>query len=224
MKIVRSVVVAALAVASTSALAQVERSGGGANAQLAQQYQQVVSERTQLQSENAKLKKDLEELKKQAATATGKVTALEAGAGRGKAALAAAQAANDASAKSAQDLKNKLQELVGSYRETIANLKKVETERGQLQQRLTQDKAKFDTCAQRNYDLYKVNVEILDRYEHQGAFSYLARSEPFTRIKRTQIENLVDEYRQRAEELRVEKSNSGNSAAAAADKSAPARQ
>ena len=54
-----------------------------------------------------------------------------------------------------------------------------------------------------------MNQEILDRYQHQGAFSFLARAEPFTRIKQTQIDNLVVEYRERAEELRQKKPAAG---------------
>jgi hypothetical protein len=81
----------------------------------------------------------------------------------------------------------------------------IETDRTQLQQQLEKSKAEFDTCAERNYSLYEVDNEVLDRYAHQGAFSYLERSEPFTRIKRTQIDNLVLEYKERAQQLRVEK-------------------
>src|SRR5215813_2098589 len=172
------------------AVAQVQRSGGGGvSAQLAQQYQQAVTERTQLQAENSKLKKDLEDLKKQLATANGQVTAFRAGASRNQAALASAQSASETSARTLQDLKGRMQELIASYRDTIGNLKKVETERSQLQQQATQDKAAFDHCAESNYGLYEINREVLDRYEHQSAFSYLARAEPFTRLKRTQIEN-----------------------------------
>ena len=48
-----------------TARAQTARSGGGANAQLLQQMQQLASDRTSLQAENAKLKKDLEDLRKE---------------------------------------------------------------------------------------------------------------------------------------------------------------
>ena len=187
-----------------SASAQVQRSGA-ANAQLMQQYQQAVAERSQLQVENAKLRKDADELKKQLGQAQQQATAAKAGAARNQALVATARAANDETQKSLDDLKGKMQELVSHFRETITTLHAVETERTQLQQQLTESRAAFDRCAERNFALYQVNGEILDRYEHQSAFSYLARAEPFTRLKRTRIENLVDEYRQRAEELRVKK-------------------
>ena len=202
-----------------SASAQVQRSGGGggaANAQLMMQYQQADAERTQLKSENTKLKKDLDDLKKQLDAAGKQAAASKAGVSRDAAQLAAAQAANDRSTKDLADSKAKMQELVGKFRETITQMRSVESERTQLQQQLAQGKTALDQCADRNYSLYQVDNEVLDRYAHEGAFSHMASAEPFTRIKRTQIDNLVLEYKERAEELRIKK------AAAASGSAAPA--
>jgi chromosome segregation ATPase len=213
------------ALLSTSAPAQVQRSGGGggaANAQLMMQYQQASTERAQLQADNAKLKKDLEDLKKQLDAANKQTAASKAGVSRDAAQLAAAQAANDRGAKDLADTKGKMQELIGKFRETITQMRGVEAERAQLQQQLTQSKAAFDQCAERNYSLYQVDNEVLDRYSHQGMFSYLERGEPFTRIKRAQIDNLVLEYKGRAEELRVKKADPGPGAANPASAPPPA--
>lgn len=205
----------------TPAMAQVQRSGGGGNAALMQQYQQMASERTQLQADNAKLKRDLDDLKKQLDAAKQALAASKAGASRGQAAaLAAAQAAvqtaNENNAKAQADLKGKLQELVGRFRETATQLRGVETERADLQQQLLQSKADLDKCAQRNYDLYQVDREVLDRYQNQSVLGYMARAEPFTRIKRTQIDNFVLEYKERAEALRVKQAGGSTPAPAAA--------
>jgi hypothetical protein len=196
------------ALISPVAPAQVQRSGGGggaANAQLMMQYQQADAERTQLKSDNAKLKKDLDDLKKQLDAAGKQAAASKAGVSRDAAQLAAAQAANDRGAKDLADSKAKMQELVGKFRETLTQMRGIESERSQLQQQLAQSKTAFDQCAERNYSLYQVDNEVLDRYAHEGAFSHMASAEPFTRIKRTQIDNLVLEYKERAEELRVKK-------------------
>jgi chromosome segregation ATPase len=207
------IVLAAIGGALISAVApaQVQRSGGGgggaANAQLMMQYQQADAERTQLKSDNAKLKKDLDELKKQLDAASKQAAASKAGVSRDTAQLATAQAANDRSAKDLADGKAKTQELVGKFRDTITQMRGIESERSQLQQQLAQSKTAFDQCAERNYSLYQVDNEVLDRYSHQGAFSYMARAEPFTRIKRTEIDNLVLEYKERAQELRVKKTD-----------------
>jgi chromosome segregation ATPase len=191
--------------AAVGSHAQVERSGGGVNAQLASQYQQAVAERTQLQTDNDKLKKDLDEAKKQLQATNQQLTALKSGTDASQAQLAAAQAASQRDAQALEQSRTRMQELVDRFRETAASLRDIETERSQLQQQLAQSKLDIDQCVERNYQLYQVDGEVLDRYEHQGMFSYMARAEPFTRIKRTQIENLIDEYRTRAEELRVQK-------------------
>jgi chromosome segregation ATPase len=191
------------------ALGQVQRSGGGgANAQLAQQYQQALAERTQLQADNAKLKKDLDDTKKQLQAATQQLKSAKAGAiaaESAKAALAAAQAANQSKEQSLEQLRAKSQDLVEHFRDTVATLKGVETDRAQLQQQLLQAKTALDQCADRNYQLYQINADVLNRYEHESVFGRVARAEPFTRIKRTEIENLVLEDRQRVDELRVKK-------------------
>ena len=193
---------------STNASAQVQRSGGSngaANAQLMMQYQQASTERAQLQADNTKLKKELDDVKKQLDAATKLAAASKASVGRDAGQLVAAQAASERSSKELTDTKAKMQELIGKFRETITQMRGIESERSQLQQELAQSKTAFDQCADRNYSLYQVDNEVLDRYAHEGAFSHMASAEPFTRIKRTQIDNLVLEYKERAEELRVKK-------------------
>jgi chromosome segregation ATPase len=204
-----------------SALAQVQRSSSGASAQLMQQYQQVASERTTLQGENAKLKKDLEDAKKERASLTQQIAALRANANGKQGALAAAQAANASTAQTLEQTKAKLQELVARFREMATTLRDTESDRNTLKGDLAASRADFDHCAEHNLQLYDVNREILDRYEHQSTFGVLARSEPFTRIKRTQIENLVDEYRTRAQELQVQKHVQGETPAASPSKNSP---
>jgi chromosome segregation ATPase len=195
--------------------AQVERSGG-ASAQLAQQYQQAISDRAQLQAENEKLKKSLDDLKKQFDGSQQQLNAAKAGTSRGQAALAAAQASNESNAKALADSKSKMQELIGHFREMAGTLRGLETERTQLQQQLAQSKAAYDKCAGHNADLYQIANEVLDRYQHQGMLSYLERSEPFTRLKKTQIDNAALDYRQRAEELRVKPAAGAETAAPSA--------
>jgi len=205
LKIKPSVVILALALCSShSALAQVERSGG-ANAQLAMQYQQLQTEKTQLQSDNVKLKADLDAVKKQLDAQAQQLKTLKAGAGGAQAALATAQATGQRTEQNLTQTTAKLQELISRFRDMATTLRQVEAERADLQQQLSRGTSALDQCAQRNEQLYQVNAEVLNRYEHEGAFSRLAAAEPFTRIKRTQIENIALEDRQRAEALRMQR-------------------
>ena len=96
-------------------------------------------------------------------------------------------------------------ELVERFKETIAALKGVESARAQLQQDNAALSAAFDKCADNNLQLYEISNAVLDRYEHVGLFTKVGSAEPFTKITRTRIDNLVDEYRARAEELRSKK-------------------
>jgi chromosome segregation ATPase len=204
-KISNSGVILALALCSShSALGQTERSGG-ANAQLAMQYQQLQAEKTQLQSDNVKLKADLDAARKQLDAQAQQLKTLKTGAGGAQAALAAAQATGQRTEQNLTQTTAKLQELASRFRELATTLRQVEAERADLQQQLGRGTAALDQCAQRNEQLYQINAEVLNRYEHEGAFSRLAAAEPFTRIKRTQIENIALEDRQRAEALRMQR-------------------
>lgn len=185
-----------------TANAQVERQGGGASAALMAQYQQLLTERAQLQTDNAKLKQRLEDEQMQLAATRRQISTLQSGSSAMQTQLQQAQAASQTYEKSFADTRTRLQELLDRYRQTVTTMQGIELSRNQLQQQLTESKAAFDECAKRNVELYQVDDEVLDRYEHQGMFSYLERSDPFTRLKRTQIENLVDDYLQRAQGLR----------------------
>ena len=223
------VALASFGLLGTFAQAQTQRSGGNnaAAAALMQQYQQVSSERTQLKTDNDKLKKQVEDLKKQLTDTQKQVTASKAGADRGQAAITAARSATDEVQKKLDDSNGRLQEVVNRYRDTVTTMRDIETDRNQLKQQLAQSHSEFDACAKSNDALYRVDTEVLDLYEHQGMLSYMQRAEPFTRLKRTEVENLSDRYRQRAEELRVKatvtsQTAPGTAAPAATSQAAPA--
>jgi chromosome segregation ATPase len=184
--------------------AQVERSGGQ-NAQMMQQYQQLAAERTKLKTDNAALTAKLEDADKRLKAALAQLAALKARGDGAQAAIAAAQKARNDSEQTLKASRDKLQDLLDHYRDLAATLRDVEAKRAQLDQQLSMANTKFDQCAVRNEELAKIGDEVLTRYEHQSAFGDLARAEPFTRITQTRIENLVDEYRDRAQQLRMEK-------------------
>jgi cell division protein FtsB len=212
-----AVVTLLLLVHAGVASAQVQRTGGGAaNAQLAAQYQRVVTERAQLQADNEKLKKQVEDLKKELESAKRQSATSAAGVSSSAAQLAAAQAANQSTTQSLEQTKIRMQELITRFRETAVTLKGVESDRSQLQQEASQTKADLSRCVERNAQLYQVDTEVLDRYEHQSAFSYMARGEPFTRLKRTQVENFAEEYRERAQELKMRRDDQAGAAPAQA--------
>jgi chromosome segregation ATPase len=200
------VVAAALAILATQADAQVERTGGGSSQKIMQQYQQLAAEKTALQTQVEALKKDLDTAHSETASLKKERDALKAVASRGSAAEAAqAKSSREAADRAAEQSRQRMAELVTRFRELGQNLKDVESERTVLRADLNQRNQAFDTCAEDNLGLYETTMQVLDRYERTGMFTKVSASEPFTKITRTRIENLVDEYRERAQQLRVQK-------------------
>jgi hypothetical protein len=96
-----------------------------------------------------------------------------------------------------------MQQLVAKFRETAQSLRDVESDRTTTKQTLATRDQQLKVCVDRNLALFKLNGEVLTRLENQGVWGRMARAEPFTKIKRVEMENLVDEYKSRAEDQRV---------------------
>jgi chromosome segregation ATPase len=185
--------------------AQTQRSGGGEVQKFMQQYQQVAAEKTALQAQLAQSKKDLDAANAELAAVKKERDAAKAHVGVSPAAIAQANSVKEASERNLEQSKQRMTELVGRFRDTATNLKEVEADRTKLRAELSDRNSAFDTCASDNMQLYEINRDILNRYEHVGLFTKVSAGEPFTKITRTRIENIADEYRQRVQELRVKK-------------------
>jgi chromosome segregation ATPase len=184
--------------------AQTQRNGGEAQ-KFMQQYQQLAAEKTALQTQQAEMKQDLDAAQRELSALKKERDALKSRAGGSTAQLAQLSAAKETAEKNLELLKQKTTELVARFREMAANLRDVEADRNRLQGEFKERSAAFDKCATDNLGLFEVNTEILDRYEHVGLFTRVGTADPFTKIARIRIENLVDEYRARALELKVAK-------------------
>ncbi len=185
---------------SMTSMAQTERASSSGNTQLMRQMQQLASERTQLQADNARLKQELDAARKErdalkgaSAAAEKRLHSLEAGAAR-------AGGERDASAQELAQLRGRMEELVAKFRETATALRDVETQRATAVQTLALRDNELAQCGDRNQKLYDLNDEILTYFGNRGFWSGLASAEPFTKLKRTQLENLIGEYRAKAED------------------------
>jgi biotin operon repressor len=191
--------------ATAPVFGQAVRSGSD-NARAAQQMQQSAAERTALQADNAKLKDEVADLKKKLDQAA---TAGAAAAARAKQSDAAVARAADSGKQVAEALEKsraQMQELIARFRATALDLKTVETDRNTLRSEQDSLSRNYGTCVERNVGLYQVGREALERLGQRGIFSKVSESEPFTQIARARLENLIDDYRSRLDELRVEQS------------------
>ena len=177
--------------------------GGGGNPQALQQLQSAMAS---LQAENARLKQELEDSKGKVQAATKEASGSKQGVASLRASLAQAQASKQASETLRDQTQARLSELLDKYRLNTGALAGIETERGQLRADLAASSARLDVCAQRNVALYDAMNQALDKVGHGGFFTAMGRAEPFTKIERVRLENMVDEYRARAEELKLKQS------------------
>lgn len=189
--------------AETAVRAQTQRSGGGEAQKFMQQYQQLAAEKTALQAQVAQMKKDLDAANAELAAVKKERDVAKAHTGVSPAAVAQATSAKESAERNLEQSKQRMGELVARFRETATNLKDVEADRNTLRRELGERNGAFDKCAEDNLQLFELSSEVLKRYEHVGLFTKVSAGEPFTQLTRTRLENLVDEYRIKAQELRV---------------------
>lgn len=67
----------------------------------------------------------------------------------------------------------------------------------------TRQAEEFNTCMKKNVALYDSHRDILRQYEKKGVFASLLQREPLTGIKQVEIENLIEDYRERIDPLQV---------------------
>jgi chromosome segregation ATPase len=205
---------ALLVITPPPAYTQTARGGGGANAQLLQQMQQLASERTSLEAEAARMKKELEDLRKerdqlkkaqQVAEQRSKSTAAELSQSAGQRA---------ATEQELTQTKARMQELVAKFRETLQALRDFEFQAANAKQTVATRDQQLKACTEYNDGLYKLNGEILTKWEHESSWSRFGRAEPFTKIGRVRLDNMADDYKARADDLRVNPVNAPSAAPA----------
>jgi chromosome segregation ATPase len=208
---------ALLCAVAASAGAQQARDDGGA-ARLQAMVSQLTTEKTQLQAENKDVKGKLDAANAELKKVRDQNADLEKRLGQSATSLAQSSAANTRSTEQNTQLRSRMDELVKQFRDTIENLRKTELERNELKTTLAAREAVLGTCVTNNDKLFATGNEILDRYEAKGCFASAREKEPFTQVKRVQLQNLVDEYRWRLEDQKLPESVTRQSAQAAGDR------
>jgi chromosome segregation ATPase len=204
----RSTILALIAVALTGASIHASgeaarREGGGDTARLQMMLQQLNTEKTNLTAENAKLKTELDKTKKELEAAVKERDAGTQKLGRSSQDLVNSQAKADALQRGFDTLKSRFDQLVEQFRSTVAAMKELEQEKDQLASGAADYDVRVKACERNNDALYKADLELIDLYEKKGVFTSLMQHEPVTRLKRVEIENLMDRYRQLAEDMRL---------------------
>lgn len=97
-------------------------------------------------------------------------------------------------------LKDTLRDLAG-VRDALAASEK---ELAQVRQVAALQAKSVRICEDKNLKLHGVTTEVMAKYRDQGFWDAVKRKEPFTGLRQVEVENLLEEYRDRAAEARVE--------------------
>lgn len=178
---------------------EVQRRGGadgaaGADSARIAQLQALLdkarAEVAELQGEKAKLQAEIESLK-------GQVTRLKGGIERFKEANAALTERLQKTYDVHQDQSGKLQQMA-------RELQRSRRKTAELDAGLQALGADLQLCLRRNLEIYEASLELLDAYREKGPLDALLQREPVTQLKRVEIENRIDEYRNRLEDLKLQ--------------------
>ena len=178
----------------------------------AQQAQRKAEEeKAALLQEKQKLEADAGEAKAQLGKATAVVTQerrrvveLQANLNAAGKARDQLQQEKDALAARVADLDLKLKQTGDELGRTKATLASTQTDLGARSDLVTRMTAANQSCEDRNLKLYGVATELIGKYRSQGVFDTLRRKEPFTGLRKVEVENLLEAYQDRADAARTD--------------------
>lgn len=148
---------------------------------LQQAQRQLEQEKAKLGEEKAAVEAELGEARKKAETETRRAASLAKE-------VSALRTARDAVA-------GKLAESEAELRRTQELQRLAEAEGKRLQAALASEKQLHAGALERNRELYKVSGEVLSLYEKKSCFDSAFQREPLTGLKRVEIENAVEDLR-----------------------------
>jgi chromosome segregation ATPase len=164
-----------------------------------------------VEAEKSKLEAEAKSARAQAAKTSGAVTKERKRADELQASLDAAGKERSGLLKDKESLGAKLAETEIRLKEALTALASTreslavrEKELQGVRQIASQQSTSLRVCADKNLKLYGVASEVMARYRDQGVWDAVKRKEPFTGLRQVEVENLLEEYRDRASEARVE--------------------
>jgi hypothetical protein len=80
------------------------------------------------------------------------------------------------------------------YEALVEQAKKIDAERHQFAARAVSGERALASCADKNGKLYKIGLELIARYKSKGIGDVLGDEEPFLKMSRVQMENLMQDY------------------------------
>lgn len=105
-----------------------------------------------------------------------------------------------------QETENKLKQMEQQYATTNNNLQQTQMEKEREKKKLDGD---IQVCEKKNSELYLLSVKLMDKYQAKGVLDAIRQAEPFTQLEKVRIENLLQEYRDKADSNKIASGSNG---------------
>jgi len=155
------------------------------------QLRAVTSDRDNLQAQVTDLQAQNSTLTQQVADLTKKAAAAQDADNK---AIAVLKSQVSDQEDSIAGLQHSLDQWKDSQRQAVAIANDTESKRARLAELSIHLQRRVDDQKRKNDEMYKLGMEILDRYEKFGLGEALTAKEPFVGITRTRFETLVQDY------------------------------
>lgn len=181
-------------------------------------------EKSALQQENNSLNEKVKALGSQVgdikSASTGQIRKKDARLGEVEKELVAVKQENQFLVAKLQSTQQSLEELTLKHKEVVQaaqnslqdGVKQGEEYNNKIKEaevKISQQSQAIDMCEKKNLALYNLNMEILEKYKSKGVWGSFIQAEPFTQIKRVEIENTLQEYKDKLDSQKMEKSGPG---------------
>ncbi len=181
-----------------------------------QQMQQVEQARAQAEQEKAAALADKDSLERERDRLRGETRRLageRAARARAEQALKAAQAEIEALQTRLTETEARLAESQAQERATAGKLAETASARKQAATTLADTRQELGRCVDHNGRLYGLGRELMAKYRDKSCQDALAQAEPFTGLRRVEVENLLEAWRDRADAERLAARPDGDAAA-----------
>jgi len=179
-----------------------------------QQVQQLDQARAQAEQDKAAAladkdaaERELEKVRSSEASSKRQLARERAARSRIEAELKALQAETEALKARLADTEKQLADSVALQRVTAQTLAQVESAKKKTEGQLSGKAHDLQVCQTHNGQLYAIGREMMQKYRDKSCQDALVQAEPFSGLKKVEVENLLETWRDR---LDREKLNTGN--------------
>ena len=90
-------------------------------------------------------------------------------------------------------------------KELALALKKIKTDKDTLQAQLKKSTKELSSCMVNNANLCVIGSELVQAYKNKGITTAILEKEPITQIKKVELEQLTEKYKDEIEQLKIKK-------------------